>query len=342
MSWSTDECSSFYGNENMTMQWCIIAESLNNSIHNKGSHGYGAIWGGKNASFHHNMFACHNNRVPRLDHPEIYADPTNPDKRGNVDMRNCVNYNWGSGNGAYGGEGGWFNMINNYYKPGPASKDKQYYLEADSYYSSGKTVYGYPQLYLSGNYHTEYGEYSSKYPDGVYWKDEGETYNGTTLSSKGCLQSQAFSIVGKDNTAAYTTTHSAEDAFNQVLKYGGASLSRDAVDTRVTSDAKNGTASITDGGNGSTNGLIDTQSAAGGWPSYSATSDELSKATDTDGDGIPDWFEEKFGLDKSNAKDAAQYDFDAQKRYTNLEMYLHYLVKDIVTAQISNGTYTKL
>ena len=114
---------------------------------------------------------------------------------------------------------------------------------------------------------------------------------------------------------------------------------RDSVDERACNDAKNGTATFKEGGNGSKNGIIDTQEAVGGWPSYDAGSEELAAAKDTDGDGMPDSFENRFGLDKSKASDGNEKILDPYGRYTNLEMYLHYLVRDITKAQNGGGSY---
>lgn len=335
MSWSIDECASFYGNANFTMQWCILTESLRNSMHDKGNHGYGGIWGGENASFHHNMLANHDSRNPRFDHPEIYENPSDPDRRGNVDYRNNAVYNWGS-NSTYGGEGGHFNMVGNYYRQGPASRDRRYFIDANGIYTSSSTDYGYPYLYLSGNYYYDYPDMTAQ--DGVYWHDDGTN----TPPDPERLLSAQLPLSGPAGQTVYTTTHSAADAFARICEVGGASLVRDAVDERACSDAQSGTASVTDGGNGSTGGIIDTPSAAGGWPEYSAdTANEANDKTDTDGDGIPDWFEEQFGLDVS-ADDAGAVTIDIHGRYTNIEMYLHYLVRNVVAAQVAGGIYTPL
>ena len=336
MSWSTDECSSFYANVNFTMQWCILTESLCNSVHGKGAHGYGGIWGGKNVSFHHNLLANHKSRNPRFDHPEIY-DNNLSTHRGNVDYRCNVVYNWGD-NSSYGGEGAWFNMVNNYYKPGPASKDKKYFLDANGIYGSSGTNYGYPELYLSGNIHTKYSDITSDNLTGVYWHD----HKTNTPPDNGKLKSSPMSLKGPSSEDIYTTTHSATDAFARICTSAGASLKRDAVDQRACGDAQSGTATYKDGGNGSKNGIIDTQSAVGGWPSYGADAAALAKVADADKDGMPDWFEDQFGLKKADASDGNAKTLDHKQRYTNLEMYLHYLVRDIIVAQNAGGNYNKI
>ena len=325
MSWSIDECASFYANENFTLQWCILTESMNNSAHSKGAPGYGGIWGGKNASFHHNLLSNHHSRNPRIDHPEIYpksGDTFDWSKRGNVDLRNLVVYNWGD-NSSYGGEGGKFNFVNCWYKPGPDSKDRHYFVDAYKNYTRGdKTVvdYGYPLLYMNGNVNTKYSDISSNNAAGIYW------HNGGT----GTVQGTAHVIAGPSGEAVYTTTHAAEAGKDAVLAYAGDRLHRDAVDTRAVDGVKNNTGKI-----------IDTPVDVGGWPEYKATPEELAKLADGDNDNIPDWFERQFGLDMTK-DDASVVWLDKNGRYTNFEMYLHYLVKDIVAGGNTGGAYTKL
>ena len=338
MSWSMDECASFYANRNFTMQWCLLSESLNNSGHPKGSHGYGGIWGGKNASFHHNLLAHNKSRNARIDHPEIY-DSHLSTHRGNVDYRNNVIYNWND-NSTYGGEGGWFNIVNNYYKPGPASKTRNYFVDANSLYASSNTQYDYPRLYVQGNYHA--GSYASAINadnwDGIYLHDGSGVGNASTMR-----QANLLPIRSGDTQVCHTTTHSAAGAFDVVLKYAGASLSRDAVDKRAETDARSGTATFSNGGNGSTGGIIDTQSAVGGWPELTATDEErLRAATDTDGDGIPDYYETLLGLDPDDASDANATTLDPQRIYPNIEVYFHFLVREISAAQTAGGSYIAL
>lgn len=131
LSWSIDEVASYYDNNNFTMQWCTIAESLTNPGHSKGAHGYGGIWGGKLASFHHNFIAHLMNCGPRFNgarydwkgYTDNYDYDTykweNPVQAENVDFRNCVMYN--AQGTCYGGPGGGqINIVNNYYKAGPS------------------------------------------------------------------------------------------------------------------------------------------------------------------------------------------------------------------------------
>lgn len=137
VSWSIDECLSIYKTENLTVQWCLITHSLHTSIHTKGSHGFGGIWGGYKATFHHNLLANHASRNPRF----ASVDGTKW-----VDYRNNVVYNWGFKTAYGGGHHAEINIVNNYYKPGPASQHHRLLDVADDgtgrYYVAGNVMAG--------------------------------------------------------------------------------------------------------------------------------------------------------------------------------------------------------
>ena len=317
MSWCTDECASFYNNKNFTMQWCIIAESLRGSIHPKGYHGYGGIWGGQGASFHHNMLANNDSRNPRL----CGSRYTNEPDLEKVDLRNNVVYNWGSTNSGYAGEGGSYNFVNNYYKSGPATKSSIKYRIFEVYADDGsnaqpKGTYGH--FYLSGNYMGE---------KGANWDWNGIDINTGNLSylSKDLVRSNS------EFSHASVTTHTAETAFQKVCALAGASLHRDAVDARIAQEAINGKNTYTGSVLGG-KGIIDKTSDVGGWPTYNST----TTPTDTDRDGMPDAWEEQMGLDKNNAADGAQTASDGSG-YTNLERYMNSLVCEIMSEGLSDA-----
>ncbi len=304
-SWSTDECVSCYANENFTLQYCFITESLRQSVHLKGGHGYGGIWGGKNATFHHNLLAHHDSRNPRFDHD--YVDNT---CKGPIDHVNNVIYNWG-GNSCYGGEGvdeaRKINMIANYYKAGPATKKKNRIVEPThscGYCSEEGNVV--PALfYVADNYVDGYADVTTDNWLGVQPRDESV--------KEQCRATQPWTL----NYSVATQT--AEAAYEKVLAVGGASLVRDAVDTRIVEEVRDGKYTYT-GSNGSTKGLIDSQEDVGGWPTYTMS----AVPADSDTDGMPDDWEVANGLDPKNRE-------DAQKRtlnypYTNFETYLNGLV----------------
>lgn len=379
MSWSSDECASFYVMKNMTMQWCLMYESLRNGNHAKGSHGYGGIWGGAPASFHHNILAHHDSRNPRLEGPERYGDSVDPDANAVangintadrlLDMRNNVVYNF-CNFGAYGGVGITMNFVGNYYKWGPASykgcgptstgganaiKKRQEFFMADNYYDgnglkeNGLYVQGNPSVYLGGN--SNVLDTSGDDPSigqAITADNKLGMAKSTGISpylTFGFTWADKHYPVMADGKACSITTHSAQKAFDLTVKYCGASYSQDAADARVLNDVKNGlgTSGEKASGNKSWYGIIDTPADKGGYPALTATQDEIDRAkTDTDGDGIPDYYEMLFGLDPANAADAAQKTLDPQKLYTNFEVYAHYLVQDIVEAQNAGGDYLSL
>lgn len=305
-SWSTDECVSCYGNTDFTLQYCFITESLRNSVHGKGRHGYGGIWGGTNATFHHNLLAHHDSRNPRFDH--YYVNQT---CFGPIDYVNNVVYNWG-GNSTYGGEGvkqaRQINMVNNYYKPGPATSKKERLLDP-TVSCSNCSPYGAvvpAKFYLQGNY--------------VYGSPQvtADNWQGSTVKTEAVKAAVRWT----EGLTMLTAEESAEQALETVLAKAGCSLHRDAIDTRIAEEVRKGTVTCK-GSNGSTGGLIDTQKDAGGWPML--RTEEPQK--DTDRDGIPDAWEEAHGLNPlSNADGKIE---TLVSGYSNLEVYLNDIVKHL-------------
>jgi len=314
-SWSVDECVSCYGNTNFTMQYCIVSESLTNSIHGKGTHGYGGIWGGSNASFHHNLLAHHGSRNPRFDHDYVNTACTGP-----IDHVNNVIYNWG-GNSAYGGEGSTkggggrlINMVNNYYKYGPATSKKQRIVNPTTKCSNCTDACGGSvepgKFYITGNY---------VYGSSTVTADNWQGVDPDESSKKEACKASARWTSG---LTSLTSEQTAEEAYETVLEKAGCSLSRDAVDTRIVSEVRNGSYTY-NGSNGGTNGLIDTQSDVGGWPELTTGTAPL----DSDYDGIPDEWETQFGLDPNNTDDARKTTLVTG--HTNLDVYMCHLVRNL-------------
>lgn len=320
MSWSTDECASFYGNKEFTLQWCLISESLNTSVHGKGSHGYGGIWGGEGATFHHNLIAHHKSRTPRLCGSRYTGRPD--DER--VDLRNNVFYNWGPTNGGYAGEGGSYNFVNNYYKPGPSTATKNSLVHRifspnpdDGSNTNAAGVWG--QFYVDGNY------FDPTCPD----------LSSTALNNIAQVNANNRDGIHPTTTApanlhAYTpfevaaiNQHSAAKAYEKVLMHVGASYMRDAIDLRIITETATGTYTY-EGSKGSTKGIIDSQADTEGYITYKQT----ARLRDTDNDGIPNAWETANGLNPKSAADATR-EFPNGGGYTAIEVYINSLVEHI-------------
>ena len=229
ISWATDENASFYNFADATIQWCIISEALNSSVHHKGKHGYGGIWGGRNVSFHHNLFAHNSSRNPRFDHPRLYWNNDLLRYRGTVDFVNNVVYNWGM-KAIYGGEEGWFNVRNNYFRPGPATRTLDgEWLDI----STSETTSMIPgNFHVSGNRYdvsaVRKGNSEGKLPDYVKITGRQRVYEENSK--------KPFAI------RVSLPEQDADAAYKAVLKSAGASQKRDALDRRIISEVKKGLA----------------------------------------------------------------------------------------------------
>ncbi len=310
-SWANDEVASFYDNVNFTLQWCIISESLYRSSHHKGEHGYGGIWGGTHASFHHNLISDHSSRNPRFCGSRYSGKP----EEEITDFRNNVIYNWGH-NSIYGGEEGHYNIVNNYFKPGPATeedvRDRILDLTQEFYNPSiHPDTLGAGWFYIAGNVLEGNAEVTNNnWGKGIQGKGVNET---TKKRSK-----LEIPVPYKE-----VTTERAEHAYEKVLAGAGASRMRDETDRRIVEEVRSGKEKYGKSFLGGGKGIIDSPKDVGGWPELKS----LNSPVDSDKDGLPDWWEKKHSLDLSNKNDGNTTSIDPD--YTNIEIYIHSLVQEI-------------
>ena len=292
-SWAIDGTHDLRRGGNFTLQWCVLSEALNHSLHNKGEHAmcasYRDLTG--NISLHHNLFSTCRDRHPTLGSakaPPAYL----------VDFRNNVIYNWSSGGTANFADH-FINCVNNVWRPGPMSDPtKQPIAMKGSLPDLAKG-------WMSGNVFEQREDFTrDNYAalDFNRWLHEGSGY-------KYAGKLKDWRAAAEPALAAATPkTQPATEALELVLQHAGASLQRDAVDARVIANARDR--------KGKT---LDSQSEVGGWPVLA----DGAAPPDQDGDGMPDAWEKAHGLNPADAGDRnADRDGDG---YTNLEEYLNIL-----------------
>ncbi len=265
-SWSVDETLSPSGDiADVTVQWSIISESLLNSIHSKGPHGYGTLLratGG--VSLHHNLWAHHNGRNPRFG--DNYGEGAVP----TFDFRNNVIYNFGSYcSGTTDGKI-QVNYVANLVKPGLNSARRNPLV-------MGTDATEETRFHVADNI--------------VEGRDDLTFNNARMFDRTEAGGHKLFSLESTPFRAPALATSHPNDAYLVVLERAGATVPvRDAVDQRMVDDVRLGTGRI-----------VDSQEQVGGWPVYRSG----TPAQDTDNDGMPDDWETAHGLDPVDPSDAA-------------------------------------
>lgn len=305
LSWSTDELMSIYAGDSTTLQWNILAEPLNYSYHFETGdrdfeqHGFGGIWGGRHLSAHHNLFAHCYNRNPRFD--GIRNCPEE-----NVDFRYNVIYNWGT-NTMYAGEGGYYNIVANYFKYGPSTAKGVRYRIASPGRRDTPPVIPFGKWYVRDNFIDEAKLIT------------GNNELGITMGNGGTEEDKKNCLVSTPVPAPAMPLRSATEAYEEVLRNAGASYKRDTMDNRIINDVRNRTGRIVDVQGGYPHGTPFEQTL-NAWPRL----ESLPAPADTDQDGMPDEWERKHGLDPGDPADAQKNTLNP--RYNNIEQYINSLV----------------
>lgn len=346
ISWGTDENLSAYAVENVTVQNCIVAEALNQSIHAKGEHSYAGIWGGVNVSFHHNIIASHKSRNPKIGTSEtVTMTEGYTDDQSVIDMWNNVIYNWGDKSG-YGAENGAnVNIVNNYYKPGPATptgkRARIFELSPGNKYQAKWSG----SIYADGNVIDDDSEIAKDVENASAVNEENwqiEKKTGVYLDTNGIEVYEKLDALGENSYIHnIEEMQSAKEAYEYVIANAGARLPKlDSVDNRIIENVVNRTAPET-GSNGSSyllddpidgvpegeEGLYDDR----GYPLW--VSETRDATYDSDNDGIADEWEDRMGLNKNNPTDSV---FVGPDGYTYLEIF----AEDGITHNAGDVTLT--
>lgn len=314
-SWSVDECLSVTYSTNVTVQWSLISESLNNSQHEKGAHGYGSLlrYGAGALTFHHNLYQHHRNRNPRLG------------DRIKLDFVNNVIYNWGdragySADDSTDNPGGFTNYLNyvcNYLLAGPST------TTPNTAFASGSTN---TVIYQTGNM--------------IDTNKNGRL--DATNTGWAMFSGYPYTVASNRYPLPEVTTDSAPNAFLRVLAFGGAWLARDEVDQRLIRTVLNQTGTIVDAvgpSNQPTDYVTNTINGTNyvfvrGWPVLTTT----TPPTDTDNDGIPDYWEIALGWNPT-VKNNNHTNTDG---YTDLEWYLNWLAEPHAVSACNQATEVNL
>jgi pectate lyase len=309
VSWGRDEGISLYrymkptpgGGQikhavrNLTIQWVVSSEALGPS------HAFGGTWGGEDSTFHHNLFACNAGRNPSIG------------MSGRFDYRNNVIYNWGHRTMDGGDETSEINVINNYYKAGPATDPDKVAMIA-RIGPGVRKMYSPGREWAAGDWYPETPARPGKwYVAGnlVEGQPEVTADNWMGLGASGSLKELAR--VNTPFTGWPVRQESALQAYESVLSRVGATLPRrDPVDARVIGIVRANNP-------GQRGGIVHHPDEVGGYPKYTFAPAEVP--ADSDGDGMPDGWETSHDLNSSDPADGAD-DSDGDG-YTNLEEFLN-------------------
>ena len=324
-SWGLDENMSLYrhvynrdrvtrkgtkmASTNVTIQNSIFSEALDTY-----NHAFGATLGGNNSMFARNLFASNISRNCSVG------------MGGGFNYVNNVVFNWWNRSVDGGGPRCWWNIIGNYYKPGPITPAGEPISWRIAKVESGRSrVDGerrFGKVYATGN--KVYGNEAitaDNWSGGI----QVEEYD---LTQKYVAQIRAE----KPFEMAPVSILSADEAYEFVLENAGASFpKRDAVDKRIVKQVKTGNIFYAKDAepyvtpyvkrrlpdDSYKQGIITNPQQVGGLPTYKA-----GKAPqDTDCDGMPDEWERRYGLNPNDASDA-NGDLTGDG-YTNIEKYIN-------------------